>query len=699
MLRARISFIFIVLACICLAAGCGPKKQAQGENAVWKDTGAQAQLDPWLLVSEALPRGDEAGTYLGNGFYGVRLFSTGFGRLGDTPAESRCYGFYDGAEKILNLPQLADLRFYDESGEELKQTGKGFRQTLDMKQACLITEGEWKSSRMAAEIRSAVYVLKSRFSYCCCAIELEVKPYKNGRITVKAPVSPGDGPGRTAGPDGKWPVRQWADAEHNGDGAAYMPFKENAPFEFWFDARKNKTKKLVYYADNVAALDARSESAPFGAGEKISFSGWVDSMIKQHKALWAETWKADIVIEGDPEAQQTVHSDMFYLLESAGHAFGIPPTGLSSNGFGGHIFWDTELWMVPALIWQRPDAVRDILSYRIQRLPAALELGKEYTGKDGCAAFPWESAASGKEVTPPGVVTKDERHISSDIVFAMWQYYKATGDKEFLAECWDSIRCVANFWTEFAEKNGSGGYDIKNVCPPDENAGLVDNSVYTNASAQASLFIASLASGVLGHSPDPRWTEVAKGLAVPDDGEKLVIYDGYKGGKIKQADPELLYYPWHYQDLQSVFPSAKTFAKLAEATCDYYMKRTEENGPAMSASAHSIITAKLKKDPEEALRLFRESYRPFMRGPFNYFNEKRSATYKNWCFLTGAAGSASAALWGFAGLDMDYYSPEVKHTVKPCVPGEWKSVTLTGVHFGGKVCNITARADGSYEIK
>ncbi|MBR4749778.1 MAG: glycoside hydrolase family 65 protein [Abditibacteriota bacterium] len=674
MWRVSISIVAAALLCICLAAGCSRTGRPAGDgDGLWKNTAAKEQQDPWLLVSDRLPEGEEAGTYLANGFYGVRLYSTGFGRKQDgSPAESRCYACYtrnDGSEKIQNLPQTADLRFYDEKGEELRQTGKGFRQTLDMKNACLITEGEWKSSNMKAEIRSAVYVPRTEPARAMCAIELEITPSSDGTLTIKAPVGKGDV---------DLPTAQWTNA----------PFEAGDEFSCSLQLVKKRTEKACYSA--LIRVPGSDGGDPFGS---------VPEIIDSHKAAWARLWERDIVIEGDPEAQQAVHSNMFYLLQSCGKDFGIPPTGLSSDAFGGHVFWDTELWMVPALIWQYPEYVREVLRYRINTLPAALALGQKYTGRPGCAAFAWESAASGSEVTPGDVPTRDERHITSDIVFAMWQYYKATGDKAFLAECYETIRTSANFWAAFARKGGDGKYHIERVCPPDENAGLVDDSAYTNATAQAVLYIAGMASELVGKPAPAEWKQVAEGLELLSDGSKLTIYRDYEGGIIKQADPELLWYPWKYQDLKDAFAGAALFDKQAEATCDFYMGKTEKNGPAMASSVHSVIVARLKGDAAGALELFRNSYRPYMRGPFNYFNEKKSATYKTWCFLTGAANSASAVLWGFAGLDMDYYTPEIRHTVKPCVPEEWKSVTLKGVRFNGKICDITARPDGTYEVK
>ena len=675
MWRERISFVLVLILAACLLAGC-VKKQAPEEETLWKNISAGESLDPWLLVSDTLPQGEEAGTYLGNGFYGIRLFSTGFAREQGKTADSRCYSCYttgDGSEQIQNLPQPAAIRFYDDSGEELLQTGRGFRQTLDMKNACLITEGEWKSSHVKARIKSTVYVLMTDSPSAMCAIELEITPMSRGSLVIKA--SPGEG-------DAALRPVQWSDA----------PFENKTEFTIRPELKPRQTTSVLYCARLDVPRKARFTDPcpePSSAAE----------LIKAHRKAWAELWKKDIVIEGDPEAQQVVHSNMFYLLQSCGKGYGVPPTGLSSNAFGGHVFWDTELWMLPALIWQYPDKVKEILRYRIDTLHAALDLGRQYTGKPDCAAFAWESAASGAEVTPGNIPTRDERHRTSDIVFAMWQYYKATGDKAFLEECWDVMRCSANFWAAFAKKDAGGKYHINGVCPPDENAGIVNDSAYTNATAQATLFIAGLAAETLGKPASPQWKEVAEGMELLSDGGKLLIYEGYQGGIIKQADPELLYYPWKYQELKDRYAGAALFDSQAAATCDFYMGRIEKNGPAMSASAHSVIVARQKGDADKALELFRSSYRPYMRGPFNYFNEKKSATYKTWCFLTGAANSASAVLWGFAGLDMDYYSPEIKHTVKPCVPEEWKSVTLKGVLFNGRTCDITARADGSYDVK
>ena len=126
------------------------------------------------------------------------------------------------------------------------------------------------------------------------------------------------------------------------------------------------------------------------------------------------------------------HANLFYLLSSTypGSDHSIPPMGLSSNLYGGHIFWDAEVWMLPALIVQHPDYARSIIDYRFKLLGQAKKNAQAH-GFAG-AEYPWESADTGAEMAPAEFAK--ERHITADVGWAAWQYYLWTGDKAYLQE-------------------------------------------------------------------------------------------------------------------------------------------------------------------------------------------------------------------------------------------------------------------------
>ena len=160
-------------------------------------------------------------------------------------------------------------------------------------------------------------------------------------------------------------------------------------------------------------------------------------MLKASTAAWAALWAGRIDVLGDPALATAVNASEFYLWSSVrdGVDWSISPAGLSSNGYNGHIFWDAETWMYPALLAQHPDLAVTMNTYRSDRLAAAGRHAAQ-TGYRG-ARFPWESALDGTEQIPPprDVFTEGlyEQHITADVALAQWQYYLATGDKRWLA--------------------------------------------------------------------------------------------------------------------------------------------------------------------------------------------------------------------------------------------------------------------------
>ncbi|MDX1931341.1 MAG: hypothetical protein SFU56_01925 [Capsulimonadales bacterium] len=400
---------------------------------------------------------------------------------------------------------------------------------------------------------------------------------------------------------------------------------------------------------------------------------------RQERA-WAEKWKSDIIIEGDPEAQQLVHRLMFDLLQSArpDTDTSIPPESLSGSFYKGHIFWDAEVWMLPALLPQHPELAKSMLEYRFKHLPQAQAQAK----KQGCrgADFPWESAASGKETAPSGFSLG--RHVSAGIGWAAWQYYAATGDKKWLAERgWPLLSNIADYFATRARKNAGGKFEILKVYGPDENKGECDNNTYTNAMAQNVLRYATEAAKIIGKPANPQWKTVADNLTLPFDtaNGRYLAREGDKGEKTKQADGELLLWP----------ASLKMDRKTAEATFDFHKARPIASGPAMTDSIHALIAARLGR-AEEAEKDFRDAYKPFVRGPFVLFSEKRSLD--RCVFTTGAGGLLQSVLYGFGGLDLNSPAGVIDGPV--ALPPSWKKLTVTGIRRAGKRYTLVVTPEG-----
>lgn len=430
-------------------------------------------------------------------------------------------------------------------------------------------------------------------------------------------------------------------------------------------------------------------------GQPVAFS---DPDLKPRD--WAKLWStSDIVIDGDPEAQQVVHANMFYLLSSTypGSDNSIPPMGLSTSIYGGHIFWDADTWMFPALIAQHPADARGIVDYRFKTLAQAEKNARAH-GFPG-AEYAWESASTGAEVAPAEFAK--ERHITADVALAAWNYYLWTGDQKYLkTEGWPILQASAQYWAKRATLGPDGAYHIKQVLPPDETAGLVDDDAYTNGAVRAALTAAVQAAKLAGASADPVWSTIAAKLVIPMD-KTLGFPAEYAGMKpqiqAKQADTLLLVYP-----LNASY-DASTEGKML----DFYRSHTIPTGPAMTSCIHAVIAARLGRG-QQSLDDFHDAYRPFERSQWDAFSEKRSTS--NVYFMTGMAGALQSVLYGFAGLQV---VPNGQAGVgkkiagdsvaslyaDPHLPPGWGKLEIQGIQFRGKTIDMTVGSGNTVSVR
>ncbi len=401
-----------------------------------------------------------------------------------------------------------------------------------------------------------------------------------------------------------------------------------------------------------------------------------NAVIAKHKELWAKLWEGDIVVKGDLQSQRDIRLALYnlYSFSRANSNLSIPPMGLSSQGYNGHIFWDAELWMYPPLLVLNESIARSMLNYRFDRLKKARQNATDF-GYRG-AMFPWESDNTGEEACPVWALTGIfEQHITADVGIAFWNYYRVTHDRQWLKEeGYPLLKEVANFWVSRATKNDDGSYSINNVVGADEFTQNIDDDAFTNGATLSVLEDATRAAKELDISPDPAWLKVAKNLRFyyfPDGVTKE--NSTYNGETIKQADVNLLAYPLHV-----VRNKEQIIKDLA-----YYESKISKEGPAMGYSVLSILHSRLG-DQKKAFELFKQAYIPNKRPPFGALSE--SATSNNPYFATGAGGMLQAVIFGFAGLRITDNGLEQG---KPCLPKQWKSLTIKGVGPGKKTFYIT----------
>ena len=235
-----------------------------------------------------------------------------------------------------------------------------------------------------------------------------------------------------------------------------------------------------------------------------------ETLLEESKKVWEKIWKKqDIQIDSkEDDAQIAVRFALYHLqimVRREDNRVGIGAKALSGEGYKGHSFWDTETFIFPYFQMAEPKTARTLLEFRYKGLYGARKKAIE-NGYKG-AMYPWEAAwVSDGEVTPyvigvnvhtgepmiclTGVI---EQHITSDIIFALWQYYAATDDQDFMDRYgYEMTIETARFWNsrlEWIEENNR--YEIRDVIGPDEYKEHVDNNAYTNYMAHENMRLAA----------------------------------------------------------------------------------------------------------------------------------------------------------------------------------------------------------------
>ena len=443
----------------------------------------------------------------------------------------------------------------------------------------------------------------------------------------------------------------------------------------------------TYRFSVVGSVISTAQSAdPQNEAERMTIFAALEKkerLLERHKAAWAKLWESDIVLEGDDQAQRDIHSAIYHLYSFVreGTAYSLSPMGLSGLGYNGHVFWDTELWMYPALLMLHPELAKSPMEYRFKGLEAAKNNATSY-GYRG-AKYPWEGDDTGQEGTPVWALSGPfEQHITGCVGYAMWKYYQVTKDKDWLrTRGFPVLKETADFWANRAELGKDGKYHLLNVVCADEGAENVDDNAFTNGVAKINLAYATQAAAVLGETPNPLWKTVEAGIPIlqfPDGTTRE--HATYNGEPIKQADANLLSYP-----LGLVTEPARIKKDL-----DYYWKVLGDNipgrkgsSPAMAHGIFSILNARLG-NTELAYEQFLDSYQPNAVPPFGVLSETAGGT--NPYFSTGAGGFLQTLLNGWAGLE--FTDAGIVQSYRPQLPKKWKSLTIKGVGTDKKTFSV-----------
>jgi beta-phosphoglucomutase len=484
-----------------------------------------------------------------------------------------------------------------------------------------------------------------------------------------------------------------------------------------------KIGQIVTVEKLVTVFTSRETKLPVLAAQtKLDRLPAYPILLAAHQQAWDRVWEySDIEIEGDIDAQLAVRYNLFQLFIGGCIPQGsidddpdsIPAKTLSGFGYRGHIFWDTEIFILPFFTFTQPAIARSLLDYRYDTLAGARRKAT-HAGYKG-AMFAWESAATGDEMTPKWSLSSDpyvepvriwngerEIHISADIAYAVWQYWQATGDDVWMRDRGaEIILDTALFWlsrVEWHEKQQR--YELCGVIGTDEYHEEVRNNAYTNRLVQWHLEKAVAVYEWLQQKFPARATELAQHLQItpvdllafhttiaqmyiPYDPKTLLIeqFEGF----FALQDLNLSDYEPRTRSIQSVLGMAKTnqsqvikqpdvlmllyllfntpeFANrqdILHENWNYYTPRTDSRyGSSLGSSVQALLAASLDKSAD--------AYEHFMRAASidlkNTFGNSEDGIH-----AASAGGIWQALVFGFGGVQLTENGP----VATPHLPPNW----------------------------
>jgi trehalose/maltose hydrolase-like predicted phosphorylase len=453
------------------------------------------------------------------------------------------------------------------------------------------------------------------------------------------------------------------------------------------------------------------------------------ALFAEHVDEWARRWDAsDVQVEGDRKARRALRFAAYHLISAANpenEQVSVGARGLTGEAYWGHVFWDTDIFLIPfyALTW--PEAARAMLMYRYHGLGAAREKAARF-GYQG-ALYAWEAAEGGEEATPDFVngpegkrieikTGTEEHHISADVAYAVWQYWQATGDDAFFRDAGAEIILeTARFWASRATLGPDGRYHIARVVGPDEYHEDVDDNAFTNGLARWNLLRGRDAAhllkelwpeqwavlrnqlGITAHDLK-LWRMVAMGLAMNTDAATGVIeqFAGYfnlepidlavyeprtqpldvllgreamqRSQAIKQADVLML----------QVLLWDRFTARQRKANFAYYEPRCG-HGSSLSPAMHALLSARLG-DVDLAKRYFDQAAAIDL--------DDTMGNAAGGIHLATQGGLWQAAVFGFGGLQLC----EDGLRIDPHLPAGWRSLAFR-VQWRGRRVHIAIQQE------
>ncbi len=587
------------------------------------------------------------GTYL-NGVYEVRPL----------PYAESSYGQPDSGQSVINVTNGKLIRLFvdDEPFDVRYGTLTAHERLLDFRTGVLTRRAEW-TSPAGGLVRVSSARLVSFSQRAIGAIRYEVEPVGGqARIAVQSELlaneqlpSQGDDPRLGAALDSplaseffnardtaailvhqtkRSGLRVGAAMDHliegpdvQTDARAFEDGGLVTATAVLRPGQRLRVTKFVGYAWSSARSLTGIRDQVFAALSAARQTGW-DGLLSEQRAFLDDFWdRADVELDGDAEVQQAVRFALFHVLQAGARSENraIPAKGLTGPGYDGHVFWDTETYVLPVLTLTAPDAAASALRWRQSTIPAAKARATQLGFKG--AAFPWRTI-NGAETSGYWPAGTAAFHINADIAAAVIRYDEATGDEAFAQQTGIELLAeTARLWRSLGHHDAQGRFHIDGVTGPDEYSALGDDNVYTNLLARRNLLAAADAAKRypdrardLGIDAEEAasWRDAGEAMSVPYD-ETLGVHPQDEGFTRHQvwdfastpADhyPLFLHYP--YFDLYrkqvvkqadlvlAMHASGEDFTAAQKARNFDYYERITVRDSSLSASTQAVIAAEV----------------------------------------------------------------------------------------------------------
>lgn len=429
--------------------------------------------------------------------------------------------------------------------------------------------------------------------------------------------------------------------------------------------------------------------------------GWYD-LVEEHKEVWQEIWEeADVVIDGDPEAQQGIRFNIFQLHQSYrgdDPRLNIGAKGFTGEKYGGNTYWNTELCCLPYfLLSSSKDVARNLLLYRYNHLPKAIENAKKLGFKDGAALYPMVTI-TGEECHNEWEITFEEIHRNAMIVYTIVQYTFFTGNCDYMARYGlEVLIAISRFWNQrvsFSEQKQQ--YVLLGVTGPNEYENNVDNNWYTNLSCIKCLNATIHYLEIIAHqypeeynnvrrktnfqySETAHWKDIINNMYLPKDNKRgiFVQHDGYLDKELKSVDdipveerPINQHWSWDRILRSCYIKQSDVLLGLVLYYYDFDLETIKRNfrfyepktvhESSLSPFVHSILASRIG-DMDKAYDLFMHATRLDLD---DYNNEVNEGLH-----ITSMAGSWLAIVKGFAGMQLH----DDTLLFEPTIPDKWHS--------------------------